>query len=151
MRWDETIRWTDSNNCSHLLNFDELSYYEKMQITSYDIGPMGGPMYQDWDFESKKRPLDQELDTYLSQLVSGWGDIAPDSIALVTKPMAFSGKKARNLIVEYSTDNNPPWGEWDELSPDRDERYQFTILRRKVNEVIDPHKVDHITFSKAND
>ncbi|WP_407680122.1 hypothetical protein, partial [Candidatus Chordibacter forsetii] len=104
-----------------------------------------GPMYQPWDYETKVRPKTETLEFNLFKLQSQWANIARD-IAHVTKPVAFTGKKARRLLVNVLQDSPPPWGDWDRLSYSEEKRSAFTKLRQNVNINLNSHKVDHIGF-----
>ena len=146
IRWEKTIDWARSSGCSKLL--EKLSkdhFYYTTDITAYQIGPYGGPMYQPWDYETKVRPKKETLEFNFFKLQSQWPNIAVD-IAHVTKPVAFTGKKARRLLVNVLQDSSPPWGDWDRLSYSEEKRRSFTKLRQDVNRNLNSHKVDHIDF-----
>ena len=61
------------------------------------------------------------------------------------KPVEFMGAKGRRLIVVVTSNAEPPWRHWDELA-DQSQRHEFAEFRRRVNDVIAPHHVDHIDF-----
>lgn len=146
-RWQATVSWCISNGCAGLMEGtpDEEFYFTSVP-TSYMVGPMGGPVYRPWDFEPKTRPGPQELSRYLLTLNTRWDEIAGAELATVTRPLAFSGAKRRRLMVERDEGVLPPWGAWDTLSPIEAERRTFTAFRKRMNEMIAPHEVDHICF-----
>lgn len=148
-RWIETVQWAKSNNCLKLINVDEIEFYEVENPTDYEIGPLGGPLYLPWSFDSKK-PLDSKTEKELfSKLVSNWINIVGEQLGQVTKPIKFSGKKRRKLIVYADPTSTPPWGSWNNLPDPRfeqEKRRTFTKFRVAINNALLPHFVDHIDF-----
>jgi hypothetical protein len=65
---------------------------------------------------------------------------------MVTRPVAFTGKKARRLLVQAEGEAIPPWGGWFDRSTEEAKRRTFTRFRSAVNKAIAPHEVDHIDF-----
>jgi hypothetical protein len=128
-----------------LLRRDRGDLYEVEKPTSRPIGPMGAPCYRPWDFEAKGRPSKDELAKHLEYLSAHWADVA-GSIATVTQPLIFTGKKGRRLLVCAERTAAPPWGGWTYRSPDQAKRRTFTRFRSAVNKAITPHEVDHIEF-----
>jgi hypothetical protein len=147
-RWEETIAWSNENGCGHLISkIPEDGYYEVIGATDYTIGPLGGPMYQEWDFEAKQCPDPKKLKEYLDILLSQWPVIAGEQLGHASKPLGFSGKKARRLVVWADSSASPPWGSWTALSDRESERRTFTKFRDSINRAIAPHAVDHIDFT----
>lgn len=146
-RWEETIEWATENRCQELLKeiLDEEFYFVD-EPTSYTVGSMGAPMYRPWDFESKERPSSEVLEKAIENLLGQWPKIAGKELCLITRPLAFTGNKARRLLVKANASSHPPWGGWDYLSQNESERRVFTKFRESVNEAISPHEVDHIDF-----
>jgi hypothetical protein len=151
-RWVETVQWAKSNNCLNLINDDEIEFYEVVNPTDYEIGPLGGPLYLPWSFDSKK-PLDSKTENELfSKLVLNWINIVGEQLGQITKPIKFSGKKRRKLIVYAEPNSIPPWGSWHELPAPRyeqEKRRTFTKFREAINKEITPHIVDHVVFFHA--
>jgi len=146
-RWDETIKWAYSNNYQVLVeNIPDNEFYSVEKPTSYTVGPLGGPMYRPWDYETKDRPSTERLEKSLETLVSQWPKIAGKGLARITRPVSFTGRKVRRLLVQVDSASNPPWGGWAHLSQDETERCTFTEFRASVNKAISPHEVDHIDF-----
>lgn len=146
-RWRETVDWASANSCVGIVEgISDQDFYQVEKPTSYSVGPMGGPCYRPWDFEAKVRPPQDELAKHLEYLSAHWADVAGSSLATVTQPLAFTGKKARRLLVCAETTAAPPWGGWTHRSPDEAKRRTFTRFRSAVNEAITPHEVDHIEF-----
>jgi len=146
-RWDETVTWATSNGCADLVAVPDTDFYCVNEPTSYSVGPLGGPMYRPWDFEAKERPGRERLTEYLARLTSRWKDIAGPELARATRPLAFSGAKARRLLVQADPTVSPPWGSWSRLSAVESERRLFTRFRAAINRAIAPHEVDHIDFT----
>jgi hypothetical protein len=145
-RWDETIKWASANNCLDIVKDIPVSeYYEVVELSTYPIGPLGGPMYLSWNYDEKTPP--EALEQSLQILTTNWRSIAGRELSKITEPYMFSGKKARRLLVYYQKSYKPPWGDWSHLSGDESKRRTFTNFRAAVNKAISPHMVDHINFS----
>jgi hypothetical protein len=147
VRWRETVDWAVANNCTAIVEtvLDQ-DFYQVDKPSDYQIGPLGGPCYRPWDFDAKARPSLNEVAKHLNDLSARWADIVGSSLAAVTRPLAFTGKKARRLLVQAEGKAVPPWGGWTFLSPDEEKRRSFTRLRSAINNAISPHEVDHIDF-----
>jgi hypothetical protein len=146
-RWEETVHWASVNNCLHLIEgIPDSEFYEVEELTTYQVGPMGGPMYRPWDYEEKNLPEQSDIDSYLDYLIRNWESVVGEELSGVTKPYAFTGEKARRLLVCCEKSYNPPWGGWSQLSDIESERRTFTAFRAAVNDAISPHEVDHIEF-----
>lgn len=147
-RWNETVEWATNNGCLevvHKIPDDEFYYVD--EPSTYAIGPLGGPMYRPWDFETKERPPLEEIAQHLEALLSRWPEIVGPELARVTRPLAFTGNKARRLLVLADGTVAPPWGEWSRLSTQESERRAFTHFRAAINKAIAPYEVDHIDFT----
>ncbi len=146
-RWEETISWATNNGCFDLLSdIPETDYYYVDEPTSHSVGPLGGPMYRPWDLESKNRPPSDMIVKAMEILLTGWPEIVGPELSNITWPIAFTGGKARRLLVRADNRGCPPWGEWSRLSPVESQRRTFTRLRAAINKAISPHEVDHIDF-----
>jgi hypothetical protein len=147
LRWKETVEWGTANGCTVLIEgIAEKDFYNAENPTAYQIGPLGGPCYRPWDYETKERPGPEELAKHLDSLSARWADIAGLTLAAVTRPLAFTGRKARRLLVYADGSARPPWGGWSHLSIDEGERRTFTRLRSSINKAVAPHEVDHVEF-----
>lgn len=146
-RWEDTVTWAARNSCSDLVAVPDAEFYCVDEPTSYSVGPLGGPMYRPWDFEVKGRPSTEELSRHLTTLTSHWRDIVGPELARSTRPLAFSGAKARRLLVQADAAVSPPWGGWSHLSAVESKRRCFTRFRASINRAIDPHEVDHVDFT----
>ncbi len=145
-RWQDTITWARQNGLEHLIpNLADDQKYIVEELTSYAVGPLGGPMYLHWNFEVKKRPENAAIVIALERLKEHWSEVAGVKLAAHTEPLKFTGKRQRRLLVKASRAIQPPWGSWDQLIPGH-ERRTFTRLRQAVNGVIAPLAVDHIDF-----
>lgn len=145
-RWEMTVEWAREAGCEEVTaTLADEDFLFVHVPTDYTVGPSGGPMYRSWDLERKNRPEDSVLAAALAKLSAAWPGIAL-GFAANTRPLCFSGDKARKLIVTVLTDAPPPWGKWNELSQVEAERRTFTVFREAVNMAIAPHEVDHIDF-----
>jgi hypothetical protein len=146
-RWEETVVWADHNGYRELVSsIPDNEFYFVEEPTTYTVGPLGGPIFQPWDFESKDRPSAEVLEKTMEHLKAQWTEIAGKDISTITRPIAFTGNKARRLLVSAEVSSNPPWGGWTHLSSVEPERRTFTQFRASVNKAISPHEVDHIDF-----
>jgi len=146
-RWEETVEWADRNGCRDLVNgIPDNEFYFVDEPTTYTVGPMGGPMYRPWDFKSKDRLSSEVLEKGMEILTVQWSEIAGEELSKITRPVAFTGNKARRLLIKADAASKPPWGGWDHLSHVESERRTFTRFRSSVNKAISPHEVDHIDF-----
>jgi hypothetical protein len=151
-RWRETVDWAAANNCVGIVEgISDQDFYQVEKPTSYSVGPMGGPCYRPWDSEAKVRPPEEELVKHLEYLSALWADIVGSALSTVTRPVAFTGKKARRLLVQAEGAATPPWGGWTHRAPDEAKRRTFTRFRSAVNKAINPHEVDHIEFNTKHD
>jgi hypothetical protein len=147
-RWEETVAWAEKNGCFNLVcGISDRDFYFVENPTSYKVGPMGGPMYRMWDCQAKSRPSLEQTAQLLDTLLSRWVDIVGAKVGNITRPLAFSGEKARRLLVYAEAAFTPPWGGWSYLSQQEEERRTFTHFRAAINNAIAPHEVDHIDFT----
>jgi len=109
---------------------------------------MGGPCYLPWNFETKHKPSNSELKNAINKLNKNWPS-EENAVFNATKPYTFTGKKGRCLVCLAEETYTPPWGTWNSLSSDNSKRRAFTDYRKKINEIIKPLVVDHITFITA--
>lgn len=148
-RWDETVAWIKRYGKEDLISFikDEDYYY---------VDELSRPAYLDHRFGETSppaiRPEDDELTHIIEKLSCYWDQIAGKD-SNFTRPLSFTGAKARSLAVEYDTDELPSWGTWgNEPGGYHDQNFtdksSFTALRHKINDAIQPHKIDHIVFKR---
>lgn len=147
-RWAETVNWARNNGCEEIVReIPDSDFYFVDNPSTYTVGPHGGPLYRAWDSEAKHRPEAENLDHHLETLTSKWSQIVGDQLGRATRPVAFSGKKARRLLVFADLNVVPPWGEWSRLSQLDAERRTFTQFRAAINKAIAPHEIDHVDFT----
>ena len=147
-RWEETVAWATDNGCLEAVkSIPDEDFYFVSEPTTYAVGPAGGPMYRPWDFDSKGRPLQQAIARHFETLKSRWSEIVGSELAHITRPLAFTGEKARRLLVHADGSHRPPWGGWAYLSSVESERRTFTRFRGAINNAIAPHEVDHVDFT----
>lgn len=151
-RWRETVDWVTANGCRNIVEqIPDEDFYKVEKPSSQPVGPMGGPCYRPWDFEAKVRPPEDELRKHFEYLSTYWADIAGPGLSAITRPVAFTGRKARRLLVQAEQAASPPWGGWSHRDQDEARRRTFTRFRSTVNKAINPHEVDHIDFIEARD
>lgn len=147
-RWEETVEWAAKNGCANLVSgISDSEFYFTENPTSYMVSPLGGPMHRLWDFEAKNCLSSDQIAQLMDTLLSCWSEIVGSELAGVTRPLAFTGKKACRLLVFANAAAIPPWGSWSQLSTQESKRRTFTHLRAAINKAISPHEVDHIDFT----
>ena len=146
-RWNETVRWAESNGCPNLVDLPDSDFYSADSLSTYEVGPYGGPMYRAWDFTAKPRVPSSQVSLLLDHLRKNWEKIVGQDLAAITYPLRFTGEKARRLLVHASRDAFAPWGTWSSLSSAENERIKFRDFRAAINRAIAPNEVDHIDFS----
>lgn len=145
-RWNQTVEWAKKAGCEEITNrLSDDDYYFSDGASFHCIGPLGGPMYRDWNTKPTRRPEHSALEDALRKLRASWAAVA-SGIAEFTEPIAFTGKRARRLLVVVTKRSQPPWGDWDRLSCNEEKRRKFTVFRRAVNDLVAPLEVDHIDF-----
>jgi hypothetical protein len=147
-RWKETVEWAKRNDCDYLVSdIPSREFYSTEAPTSHAVGPEGGPIYREWDFEETSHPSPERIAHSMETLLTRWPQIVGHELARMTRPLAFTGAKARRLLVFSDAGATPPWGGWAYLSNNTAERRTFTQFRAAINKAIAPHAVDHIDFS----
>jgi hypothetical protein len=147
-RWEETLTWAARNGClEYFSELADVDFYCVVQPTTCNIGPLGGPMHQEWDFKPKVRPEAEPLSRHLMMLQSNWADIVGPELAAITRPLDFTGAKARRLLAFAQNTAIAPWGRWSPLSANQELRRKFTRFRAAINAAIAPHEVDHMDFT----
>ena len=87
-----------------------------------------------------------EYQEAFAKVRDGWPAAIGAELAAITEPYMFSGRKRRRLIVLVRGAGRPPWGTWQSLAGVEAEGRTFTEFRRRVNEIVAPHGVDHVEF-----
>ena len=94
----------------------------------------------------KSAPDDATITQQLEVLQARWGEIVGAELAAITRPLEFTGRKKRCLVVWADKSAKPPWGGWSSLSSHLPERRMFTAFRTAINKAIGPMEVDHVDF-----
>ena len=150
-RWTETLMWATKNGCERLLgSLSESDYHQVNEMSSYDIGPGGGPLYLAWNSEPRKKPDQEFLSKAIRGLQEQWSTVVGIELSNITYPVSFTGEKGRRLLVFADPSTKPSWGEWNKLDENKNRR-AFSRFRKAVNEAIHPHEVDHIDFIHKRD
>lgn len=150
-RWEEMKQWAVDNGCPSLVEgVPDIDFYRVHAPSDDDGCGFAQGSRLPIDNPSRERPSAEALSAYLEALNGGWVQIAGPVLAEATRPIGFSGDKARGLIVAANPAIKPPWGQWAKLSPVAAERLSFTKLRAAINKAIAPHEVDHVLFDTAH-
>jgi hypothetical protein len=150
VQWTNTVAWAHTNGCNQIVDqISDEDFYYVSNPTTYVVGPLGGPLYRPWDFHPKPTPSSDMINRHFEILSSNWAEIVGADLGKVTRPLYFSGKKARRLLVQANPHIQPAWGNWHFLSNAEGERRAFTQFRGAINKAIEPHEVDHIDFATS--
>ena len=147
-RWQDTVSWASRNGCAPVVEaVSDADFYYVEALTTYTVGPTGGPMYLPWSFTPKPKVSDADRHSLLERLRQNWEKVASPELASATCPIALTGAKARRLLVHVAPGSSAPWGNWSSLSHRAELRRSFTRFRASVNAALSPHHVDHIDFA----
>jgi hypothetical protein len=150
-RWQATVAWAKRHGLTQFVdNIPEEHMYSVSELSSYEVGPLGGPMYLDWTYDSKPQVSSADRTTAIQALQANWTTIAGFELANVTRPLRLTGKKGRRLVVLVTSEITPPWGSWFALSREEQKRRTFTAFRAAVNRTLSPLEIDHIDFIEAD-
>jgi hypothetical protein len=150
-RWEETVAWANSSGLDSVLqHLRPDHFYGVAELTTYNVGPMGGSMHLPWSFDTKTVPNFEAINEALTLLEEKWVSIAGPELAGATRPLRFSGAKSRRLVVLANPKFSPPWGSWSHLAHS-EARRAFTHFRAAINEAVHPLEVDHVDFVHSED
>jgi hypothetical protein len=141
-RWQDMIEWADRHGLRHLIP-------DLPDEQMYAVGEFSGftpPVPGEQCHEPKAAPTDEDLSRYLGHLQSHWQEIVGAELAAHTRPIKFTGGKKRQLVVRADPSYLPAWGMWSCFTGEGDRR-AFTEFRKRINEAIAPHGVDHVVFN----
>lgn len=147
-RWQATIQWAERYGCmGQLLSIYEAppagrDYAEEMAGVSAG-GKGWWPDMTHWNREPRRKPSAQEVSQALLHLQEHWSDVVGHPLAAVTRPLAFTGRKSRRLLIQANPYFLPPWGTWlsCDIAPE-----SFRAFRLAINSEIKPVEVDHVDF-----
>jgi len=148
LRWEEQVQWAQENGCRYIVESIPESDFTYASVISnepsYSMSYHGG-------HDGTEKPIlpDQEKLELLGKLTSNWHQILDASISESLRPVSFSGRKSRRLIIEVLEDVPAPWGTWTEIYEAISRKRKFTKFRENINRALSPHKVDHIDFKMA--
>jgi hypothetical protein len=145
-RWAATVAWAGERGLAHLI--PSIPDDEWHFVSTYS-----SPRWNDYSctqHPKQVRPSDDDLTRYFTYLESHWLELAGPAIGPNTRPLAFTGRRRRRLLVLADARVVPPWGDWNSFRPSAN-RESFASLRRAVNAAISPHAVDSIDFRLSRD
>jgi len=116
-----------------------------LDLSEYGIGPLGGPMKLDWNFDPKPKVSAADRKTAVETLRDNWSKIVGTELVSITSPVRITGAKGRRLLVLTKINTKPPWGTWSRLD-NSERRRSFTVFRAAINDAIAPLEIDHIDF-----
>jgi hypothetical protein len=145
-RWSETLAWAELHGLARIIgDLPDSAMYWVESPSTYEVGPLGGPMYLQWRFEPARRVTNEEARAAIEKLNEEWETVAGGTLSMITCPLRLSGSKKRRLVVYADCGGSPPWGTWSSMAYG-EQRRSFTRLRSAVNAAIAPLTVDHIDF-----
>lgn len=142
-RWEETLEWASRHGMLGLIGDipEEAMYKADLELSTLRL--MSGDPYANRHFKPQPVLSAQMKIEVMERLRDRWKGVA-GPIAEFTRPLRFSGRKGRRLVVFAAAEFSPPWGSWSKIAV-LSARH-FTEFRRSVNRAIEPHEVDHIDF-----
>lgn len=145
-RWTATVEWAKQHGFGALVSaLPPGSMYSVENPSSYQVGPIGGPMHLPWRSYPSPKVARMDREAAVAGLRTNWVDIVGGELGLITEPLSLTGAKGRRLLVRVKSQVRPPWGTWTTLEED-DRRREFTRFRAAVNVAIVPLQVDHVDF-----
>jgi hypothetical protein len=135
--WQQTCMWAEERGLAHLVRDVELLVKT----------PVLDAHYSNWRITPCVRPSKEVAADKLAMLKTRWEEIAGADMAQHSMPIKFTGRKLRRLLVLADLRYRPPWGSWSWISSQH--RNVFHDFRRKVNDCVSPHEVDHICFTST--
>lgn len=148
-RWNETLVWISRYSPNVTLNLADEDFYAVDHISNKGYWDIIANHKYGYTKDPSIKPTKVELEKMISLLVSNWGQLAGE-MASYTRVVRFTGAKARRLIVRADKDRQPPWVQWNGKwgSGNSRENYpDFAKFRARINDLIQPHHVDHIEFN----
>jgi hypothetical protein len=141
-RWHETVEWASVHRFQTLiLPLREADQYRVVELGGGCVIGLGDQYEQ-----AKVRPREVDTLAALDYLSANWQSIVGVEFSRMTRPLRFTGRKRRRLIVVADSHYTPPWGSWHALPSSSGNRSEFTRLRCSINQAIAPLEVDHIDF-----
>ncbi len=146
-RWDDLIQWASLHGFAdhlaiHLPPAPIYDVAERIAGVSED-GHGWWPEYGEQFHDPKQKPSLEVMSANFESLVKNWQQIVGQELSGSTRPLKFTGRKHRRLLVSANPLASPPWGSW--FSVYSNPR-AFTAFRSVINRAISPMEVDDVTF-----
>jgi hypothetical protein len=150
-RWQDLVEWSNRNGFSDELKSLLPCSSPKIDVAKSlagvsDDGTGWWPVWGEQNHEPKERPSRELVREVFDNLMKNWMKIVGAELGGSTKPLRFTGRKSRRLLVAADLRVTPPWGSWYSASIDPNAFRQF---RKKINEAIVPMEVDDIGFNTS--
>ena len=142
-QWDAQKAWARQHALGGLIpSENRLKMYVVDEPTL--ISPAAFSKEWKWGGDGpKKRPSRDAVDRALAKLREDWVSICGQELGGISRPLRFTGKRRRRLLVGVHGEGSPPWGSW--FSTEK-RPHKFKEFRRKINHALQPLEVDHIDF-----
>jgi hypothetical protein len=151
LAWEETIQWAETNGFSQLIPaMASEEFYSVTVLRSQTGSPFQGSYHESWNYKPRTIPTPAEVENGFRLIMINWENLIGPDYSVISKPIGLTGKKKRRLLAIALQNTLPAWGYWNDLAPDQ-RRWHFTLLRKRVNEIIKPLEVDHIDFKLVSD
>lgn len=121
-------------------------YLRSLPDSAWHRGDVSKPV-RSWPEYSRHppspKPATADVLHALRYVSEQWEGIAGKDLASHTRPVRFTGRKRRRLVVAADPTHLPPWGSWSAILHNPK---SFSMLRGAVNSAISPLTVDDIAF-----
>lgn len=113
-RWRDLVRWANEHGCSELLAA-HLPPPADVDVADQTAGVSANgrgwwPEYGEQVHPPHSRPQKEALVAALDTLQARWPEVVGSELSRNTRPLKFTGRKSRRLVVYANPDATPPWG-----------------------------------------
>lgn len=157
--WIGLVRWAEEHGLQPLLHANLPTAPVPERVDAHTVRDVADrlagisedghgwwPEYGKQDHPERVKPTKILVAETLSRLRMDWRTVVGPELAQHTRPLKFTGRRMRRLVVSADPAFGPPWGDWNSASRNPG---AFRLVRKSVNRFIAPMEVDDICFSTA--
>lgn len=150
-RWIDLLKWSIAYGFSELLlaNLPPAPIRDVAEdIAGVSCDGQGWwPTFGEQFHPKKQKYPRPVVITTLNLLKQNWPQIVGAELGINARPLRFTGKKYRRLLVAANSAFRPPWGHWSSAYANP---RAFTAFRQSINSFIAPLGVDDVDFATAH-